>query len=128
MPTTILHTIRQGKIGGGESHVLSLVSRLDPKKYRSIVVAMTDGPMIEALKDLGVKSYVIHTVRPFNPLVAKEMNRIIKEENVDLIHAHGTRAASNSLRSARAIRVYGASNSAHRALAIATKTTAQALR
>lgn len=101
MPKTILHSIRQGKIGGGESHVLSLVSRLDPKEYRSIVVAMTDGPMIDELKKIGVKSYVIHTLKPFNPLITKELCKIIKEENVDLIHAHGTRAASNSLRSAK---------------------------
>ena len=52
----ILHTIRQGKIGGGETHVLDLVSSLDPNKYESEVLAFTDGEMVKALGEKGIKS------------------------------------------------------------------------
>jgi glycosyltransferase involved in cell wall biosynthesis len=101
----IVHLIRQGKIGGGESHVLSLVSRLDPKKFRSIVISFTDGPMINALNELGIKNYVVPTTTPFNPLVKKKVTRILREEKVDIVHAHGTRAASNVFRSASELNV-----------------------
>jgi glycosyltransferase involved in cell wall biosynthesis len=97
---SILMTIRQGKIGGGESHVLSLVSRLDRNKFRPVVVSFTDGEMTDRLRDMGVSVYVVPTTKPFNPLVRKQLNKIIQEEEIDLVHAHGTRAASNSYHSA----------------------------
>lgn len=104
-PKTIVHLIRQGKIGGGESHVLSLVSRLDPARFRSIVISFTDGPMIDALNTLGVKNYVVPTTTPFNPFVKNKVTSILQNEEVDLVHAHGTRAASNVIRSASEVNV-----------------------
>lgn len=99
-PVTVAHLIRQGKIGGGESHVLSLVSRLDPKKFRSVVISFTEGPMIEALNKFGITHYVVPTTIPFNPLVKNKVTQILDEERVSIVHAHGTRAASNVFRSA----------------------------
>ena len=99
-PKTVVHLIRQGKIGGGESHVLSLVSRLNPEKFRSVVISFTDGPMIDALNKIGVASYVVPTTTPFNPLVKNKVTRILEKEQADIVHAHGTRAASNVFRSA----------------------------
>lgn len=97
----ILHTIRQGKIGGGESHVLSLVERLNQKQFKSVVVSFSDGPMVDALKERGIAVHVISTNTPFNPMITKELDEIIRKEEIDLLHAHGTRAASNSYRSAK---------------------------
>ena len=37
----ILETIRQGKIGGGESHVLELCTHLDKSKFEPIVLSFT---------------------------------------------------------------------------------------
>lgn len=104
-PKTIVHLIRQGKIGGGESHVLSLVSRLHSQFFRSVVISFTDGPMIEALNALGIKNYVVPTTKPFNPLVRRKVRQILKEENAVLVHAHGTRAASNVFRSAATLNI-----------------------
>jgi glycosyltransferase involved in cell wall biosynthesis len=92
---TIVHAIRQGKIGGGESHVLSLVSRLNRELYRNVVICFTHGPMIDALKDLDIDYHVIPTTIPFNVTIVNELTSILKLEKADLIHAHGTRAASN---------------------------------
>lgn len=92
---TIVHAIRQGKIGGGESHVLSLVSRLNPKLFRSVVICFTDGPMLDALRTLKVDYQVIPTTTPFNLSIVPKVRSVLKQENADLIHAHGTRAASN---------------------------------
>lgn len=99
-PIKTLQTIRQGKIGGGESHVLSLVSLIDRDKYEPIVLSFTDGAMIERVQDLGIKAHVVHTTKPFNYFISKKVNKIIEEEKIKLIHAHGTRAASNTFWSA----------------------------
>src|SRR5438270_10217169 len=91
----VLEGIRQGKIGGGESYLLSLVENLDKSKFEPIVLSFTDGPMIEKLKSFGIKTYVIHTEKPFDVCVWKKVEKLIEKEQVDVVHAHGTRANSN---------------------------------
>ncbi len=91
----ILQGIRQGKIGGGESYLLSLVENLDREKFEPIVVSFTEGPMVERLNSLGIKTHVIYTEKPFDFRVWKKVKQLIEKERIDIVHAHGTRANSN---------------------------------
>lgn len=93
----ILHTIRQGKIGGGETHVLDLVASLDPAVFTSEVISFTDGEMVRKLKSLGIKCSVIPTEKPFDFRVWPKVKAYLTENNIDVVHAHGTRACSNCL-------------------------------
>lgn len=92
----VLHAIRQGKIGGGETHVLDLVQELNKADFESVVLAFTDGPLITDLNKLGIKTHVILTEKPFNISVWKKVKQLMVEERIDLLHAHGTRAQSNT--------------------------------
>ena len=91
----VLEGIRQGSIGGGESYLLSLVENMDREIFEPIVVSFTDGPMVERLKELGVKTHVVHTEKPFDVRVWKKVKQIVVDEQIDIVHAHGTRANSN---------------------------------
>lgn len=97
----ILHAIRQGKIGGGETHVLDLVQELNKNDFESVVLAFTDGPLIDELNKLGIKTHVILTEKPFDLGVWKKVKQLMTEEEIDLLHAHGTRAQSNIFWGAR---------------------------
>jgi len=97
----ILEAIRQGKVGGGESHVLELVTNLDKSKFEPIVLSFTPGPMVDELRRRGIKTKVIYTERGFDFRVWKEVHDFIKSEKIDIIHAHGTRANSNVFRAAK---------------------------
>jgi len=99
----VLECIRQGQIGGGESHLLSLVENLDRSEFQPVVLSFTDGPMIDRLKEMGVENHVIHTTRPFDVSKWKEVKRFLKQQAPDLVHAHGTRANSNVLWAARSL-------------------------
>jgi glycosyltransferase involved in cell wall biosynthesis len=99
----VLECIRQGQIGGGESHLLSLVENLDKTKYEPVVLSFTDGPMIERLKQMNIPVHVIHTTKPFDIRKWKTVKAFIREQNVELIHAHGTRANSNILWAAKSL-------------------------
>jgi len=92
----ILHTIRQGQIGGGESHVLDLVKFLDRKRFKSTVLSFTSGMMVDNLNELGVECYVIPTTTPFDIRIWKRVKILIQNLNINIVHAHGTRAMSNS--------------------------------
>jgi glycosyltransferase involved in cell wall biosynthesis len=97
----ILEGIRQGKIGGGESYLLGLVEHLDRSKFDPVVLSFTDGPMVERLRAQGITTHVIHTERPFDWRVWKRVMKLMQEERIDLVHAHGTRANSNMFWGAR---------------------------
>lgn len=91
----ILQTIRQGKFGGGETHVLELSSRLDRARYEVFVLSFSDGPMIDEMNARGIKNRVIDSDKAFDPRTFKLVEDLLKEEQVELIHAHGSRACSN---------------------------------
>ncbi|TSJ40748.1 glycosyltransferase family 4 protein [Mucilaginibacter corticis] len=97
----ILQTIRQGKIGGGESHVINLVEELDKERYENVVLSFTKGPMVDHMEANGIKTYVIETEKPFNFTVWGQVSEILEKEKIDIVHAHGTRANSNTNSSAR---------------------------
>jgi glycosyltransferase involved in cell wall biosynthesis len=101
----VLQAIRQGQIGGGETHVLDLVKHLDKSKYDIQVLAFTQGEMIERLKSLGIKSHVIETETPFDLRVWKTVKKFIKDEGFELLHAHGTRAFSNTFWASRSLKI-----------------------
>jgi glycosyltransferase involved in cell wall biosynthesis len=99
----VLQCIRQGQIGGGESHLLSLVEHLDKDRFEPVVLSFTDGPMINRLKEMDIPVHIIPTTKPFDFTKWKEVKRLLQKEKVQLVHAHGTRANSNVLWAARSL-------------------------
>jgi len=101
----ILQCIRQGQIGGGESHLLSLVENLDKNIFEPIILSFTPGPMIEKLKQMGIQTHIIHTETPFDIFKWSKVKKILKDEKIDLVHAHGTRANSNVFWPAKSLNI-----------------------
>lgn len=97
----VLESIRQGRVGGGESHVLDLVRNLDRGHFDPLVLSFSDGPMIQQLDEWGIANFVIPSERAFDWRIWARVKRLVKGEEIDLIHAHGSRAASNLLPVAR---------------------------
>jgi glycosyltransferase involved in cell wall biosynthesis len=93
----VLECIRQGQIGGGESHLLSLVENLDRDRFEPVVLSFTEGPMVERLRALGIKTHVIYTEKPFDITKWGKVKELLCAEKPQLVHAHGTRASSNTL-------------------------------
>jgi glycosyltransferase involved in cell wall biosynthesis len=101
----ILETIRQGQVGGGETHVLDLVRKLDKDLFDVEVLSFTDGPMVDTLNALGINTYVIKTEKPFDISIWGIVSRFIADRGYHIIHAHGTRAASNVFYSAKKLNI-----------------------
>jgi glycosyltransferase involved in cell wall biosynthesis len=101
----VLECIRQGQIGGGESHLLSLSTNLDKGAFEPIVLSFTDGPMIDMLKKKGIQTHIIFTEKPFNIFIWKKVKKLIRENNIDIVHAHGTRANSNVFWAAKSLNI-----------------------
>lgn len=101
----VLEVIQQGEIGGGESHLLTLLSKLDSSRFEPVVIALSDGEMINRLNAMGIRNYVVKSRLPFNFLVWKKMKKILKDNSVDIIHTHGARALSNIIYPATALKI-----------------------
>jgi glycosyltransferase involved in cell wall biosynthesis len=101
----VLEVIQQGEIGGGESHLLTLLSKLDRNRFEPVVIALSDGEMINRLNAMGIKNYVVSSRLPFNLLVWKRMRKILGENSIDIIHTHGARALSNIIYPASALKI-----------------------
>ena len=101
----VLEVIRQGQIGGGESHLLDLIYFLDKEVVTPVCLSFTDGEMIRRLKQMGITCHVIETQKPFDLSVQKQVMKLIQNEGVQLVHAHGSRAASNILYPVRKLKV-----------------------
>lgn len=99
--TRVLETIRQGKIGGGESHVLDLVASLDKTAFEPIVLSFTEGPMITALQKMNIPAFVIESEKAFDISVWKKVKQFMEDQRIDIVHVHGTRANTNVLWAAR---------------------------
>lgn len=94
-PIKVLEVIRQGQIGGGESHVLDLIRGFASNEVEPIAMAFTPGQMIDTLEAEGVRCYVIETDKAFDLKIQQRIKKVIEKEQIDIIHAHGSRAASN---------------------------------
>lgn len=93
----VLEIIRQGQIGGGESHLLDLIYFLDKERVEPVCLSFTDGEMINRLTKMGITCHVINTQKPFDVKVQGQIIKLIQNEHIQLVHAHGSRAASNIL-------------------------------
>lgn len=102
-PINVLECIRQGQIGGGESHLLSLMENIDRSKFHPVVLSFTEGPMVERLRAMGIETEVIYTEKPFDISKWGRVKKFIKSHNIDIVHAHGTRANSNVLWASRSL-------------------------
>jgi glycosyltransferase involved in cell wall biosynthesis len=58
-PVTVVEVLATGGIGGAQQHVLSLASRLDPQRFRPLVVFLSDGPALRRIERAGVPVRVL---------------------------------------------------------------------
>ena len=101
----VLEVIRQGQIGGGESHLLDLIHFLDKEKVEPVCLSFTDGEMIRRLTQMGIVCHIINTQKPFDIKVQGQIIKLIQNEHIQLVHAHGSRAASNILYPVRKLHI-----------------------
>ena len=59
----ILEVIRQGQIGGGESHLLDLIYYLDKSQFEPICLSFSGGEMIDRLRQQKIACHGIDSER-----------------------------------------------------------------
>lgn len=92
----ILYFTRTMGIGGTEKVILQLCKYFNTK-FNKIIVCSCGGVHEDELKELGIKHYTINDIENKNPQnIIKTLlltYRIIKNENIDIVHTHHRMAA-----------------------------------
>jgi glycosyltransferase involved in cell wall biosynthesis len=78
---------------------------MDKTVFEPIVLSFTDGPMIDKLKEMNIQTHVIHSEKPFDIRVRKDVVALLKKEKIDIIHTHGTRATSNLISPSKKLQI-----------------------
>ena len=85
---TVLHTISSRGPGGAETLVFNLATRLDPSRFRSIVVLPKGAWLNQKLKGTGTTVFEVDWGAWYDLRGPLAMAKIIRRERVDLIHSH----------------------------------------
>lgn len=101
----VLEVIRQGQIGGGESHLLDLLTFLDKEQFEPVCLSFTSGEMINSLESMGICCCVINTLKPFDMKIQRQIVDLMRQEQIEIVHVHGSRAASNMIWPARKLHI-----------------------
>lgn len=85
---TILYLSTSSGPGGAERVISNLSASLDPSRYRAVLCLFRPGWIQAHTESRGVSTYVIPTHGMFDWRWVSRFRRLLREEHVDVIHAH----------------------------------------
>lgn len=90
----ILQFICPTGIYGAEMWIIALAKRLDAGKLTCQLAVTKDSPnqnleICERIRTLGFPTHIIPMQGKFDPWAIKELVKLIKAQNIDIIHTHG---------------------------------------
>lgn len=85
----VLQLIDGGFIGGGQTHILSLVKSLDKKEYKAVIAASGKGEFRNLVKNSGIEFSEIELPKIYRSKYLKDLNKIVKDHSIEIIHSHG---------------------------------------
>lgn len=88
-PITVMHLMNTGGPGGAETACVNLVRGLNPARWRAIAVVPEKGWLYEEVRRVGGHPVILDSRTRFGlPRYFVALAKVIREENVELIHGH----------------------------------------
>lgn len=96
------------QIGGGEVHLLSLISKLNREKYKIFVAYPGPGPLEELLKKESVTPLRVTSLRgKWEPLCVLELMCLIQRHSIDIVHSYEPKSGFWAMMAANLLGVPG---------------------
>jgi glycosyltransferase involved in cell wall biosynthesis len=91
---TVVEIVRSAQYGGVENHVYALLKHMDPRKYRALLVSLSNAPVHDQFTKLGIETIVLNdrvdsSYRSF--LTVMPLARVLRKIRPDVVHLHGIR-------------------------------------
>lgn len=90
-PARILHLFVSLPVGGAENLLLSILRRLDPGRFASVVCCISErGELGEQVQALGFPLVELHLLERggVDRRIVPALVELIRRENIDLVHSH----------------------------------------
>ncbi len=84
---------RQLDFGGVESHLLSLFRHIDHASYQYVIVAPISDRFSTNAAALNVKLMPFPTIKPLDLRAYRQLLKVFRSEQIDLVHVHSPAAA-----------------------------------
>jgi glycosyltransferase involved in cell wall biosynthesis len=102
------------QIGGGEIHLLSLVSKLNREKYNVFVAYPGAGPFEELLKDKHLTFLRVKNLRGnYEPFSIFAIMHLIKKHKIKIVHSYDPKSAFVAMIAATLLKVPAKINTVH---------------
>jgi glycosyltransferase involved in cell wall biosynthesis len=102
------------QIGGGEVHLLSLISKLRRDKYNIFVAYPASGPFEELLRGKPVTPICVKSLRgKYEPFSVIAIMRLIKKYEIRVVHAYEPKSAFVAMIAAKLLKVAAKIYTAH---------------
>jgi glycosyltransferase involved in cell wall biosynthesis len=86
---TVFEVIGELEVGGAESQLVHIATRLDPLRFRPIVVSLTpDGAFARPLRDAGIEVIGLRRRGHFDPSRVGAVVRLIRARRPGVVHGH----------------------------------------
>lgn len=85
---TILYLSTSSGPGGAERVINNLAASLNPERFRAILCLFRPGWLQERSESCGIRTFILPTHGMTDWRWAIQFNRLLRQEQVDLIHAH----------------------------------------
>jgi len=91
-PIVVAELAGSASYGGGERYLELLCERLDPSRFRPILICPEPGSFVGRMQVRGVDVRVVHLEPLFNPFALMRLVHVLSQENVTILQTHGARA------------------------------------
>ena len=85
----VLELIDGGFLGGGQTHILSLLKNFDRSEVTAVVSASQSGAFMHEVERSGSRFRPVELPKLYRLKHLNELRRIIEEEEADILHSHG---------------------------------------
>ena len=82
----VLYLLNHAGKAGTERYVYSLVEKLNGKKIKAYFAYNEEGLLVERLKAIGVETFQIRMLNPFDIKAIRKLSSICKKLKIDVIH------------------------------------------
>ena len=87
-----MHVIGGGEIGGAERHLLTLMELLDKEYFTPELLCLCQGPFAASCRARGITTHEVIMRHKLDLGTVEPVRRLIREQNIGLVHTHGARA------------------------------------
>ncbi len=92
----VCHVVILPDMAGSQRVMFDLCRRLDPDRYERHVICQSEGPLTDALREVGIRYHLVPSLgRPIHPLrdwqAQRQIAAICRQQRFDVLHSHNSK-------------------------------------